>query len=162
MIRMIQLICPITTKPSCRSGPPLSLDWAYSAVVRKNIDDYELERSSERAKHLSQLLVNKYTRRNMLTFIWGHTEEEMERASRHTKHIRRQRSMTKVFMPVYFAIEMCINARNSASGKNQEGMNDSSSRTSIDTDYVMKMRHIRSETQETFDLSSYCVEFDSA
>jgi len=157
---MILLNCSIITKPSCRSGPPLSLDWTYSAVVRKKIDDYELERSSERANHLSQLLVNKYKRHNMLTFIWGLTEEEMERASRRAKHIRRQRTMTKVFMPVYFTIEMCINVRNSASGKNQQGMNGSSLRNSIDADDVMKMRHIRSETQETF--LSYCDDFDLA
>lgn len=94
--------------PSCRSGPPLSLDWGYSKEKQKCIDDYETERSSNRAKNLSKIHVNKYKRKNLLSFQWGHTEEELAEARVETKKLQRQRSITQLLAPVQKAEEAII------------------------------------------------------
>mmetsp|Transcript_23699 Transcript_23699/g.51279 ORF Transcript_23699/g.51279 Transcript_23699/m.51279 type:complete len:457 (-) Transcript_23699:49-1419(-) len=98
--------------PSCRSGPPLSLDWGYKKENAKCLDEYELERSTSRAKSLSKLHVNKYKRRNLLAFQWGHSEAEMKEARLSTKKLQRQRSMTQMLLPVHMAEEAMSSFKN--------------------------------------------------
>jgi len=108
--------------PSCRSGPPLSLDWSYSKKYEnKDLEEYELERSSTRVKQKSKLHVNKYKRRNLLSFHWGHTEEELKEARRNTKKMQRQRSVTKLMLPLSMAEECFLNVKNFVIGKKSEG-----------------------------------------
>lgn len=104
-----------TDNPSCRSGPPLSLDWSYSKASERNLDAYEEERSTQRAGRINRpqrFHVNKYKRRNMLAFHWGHTEEEMKEARSVTKQMQRQRSITKALMPMHMAEEAVISLKN--------------------------------------------------
>mmetsp|Transcript_25323 Transcript_25323/g.53494 ORF Transcript_25323/g.53494 Transcript_25323/m.53494 type:complete len:251 (+) Transcript_25323:181-933(+) len=84
----------IGDNPSCRSGPPLSLDWNYSNSYEKNLEEYEAERLYSRAKET--LCMNKYKRKILLAVHWGHTSEELKEARRNTKKIQRQRSMTNM------------------------------------------------------------------
>mmetsp|Transcript_17456 Transcript_17456/g.36478 ORF Transcript_17456/g.36478 Transcript_17456/m.36478 type:complete len:396 (+) Transcript_17456:80-1267(+) len=91
--------------PSCRSGPPLSLDWSYSKKYEKSVDEFEGHRACERVDHLRKLHMNKYKRRNMLSFHWGHTEEEMKEARKQTKRVQMQRSVTKTLLPLHIAHE---------------------------------------------------------
>lgn len=111
----------IGDNPSCRSGPPLSLDWSYSKESQKDLDEYEIERSSSRVDQKSKLFVNKYKRRNMLAFHWGHTEEEMKEARRHTKKTQRQRSITRTLLPLQKAEEVYVSVRNFISKERDKG-----------------------------------------
>mmetsp|Transcript_33279 Transcript_33279/g.80487 ORF Transcript_33279/g.80487 Transcript_33279/m.80487 type:complete len:448 (+) Transcript_33279:115-1458(+) len=114
----------IGDNPSCRSGPPMSLDWSYSKNYEKKLDEYELERSSERVNSLRKLHVNKWKRRNMLTYQWGHTEDEMKEARRNTKKMQRQRSMTKTMMPMHFVEEAFMNLTKFITKKTDKGDGD--------------------------------------
>lgn len=107
--------------PACRSGPPISLDWSYSKKCTRDLEEYELERSSERVPHLRKLHVNKWKRRNMLSLQWGLTEDELREARRGTRRVRRQRSVTQTMMPVNMAEEAVIGLRNLLKKKIKKG-----------------------------------------
>jgi hypothetical protein len=94
--------------PSCRSGPPLSLDWSYSKKYEKNLEEYELERSEDRVNNMRKLHMNKYKRRNLLAFHWGHSDDEMKEARKSTKKMQRQRSMTQLLLPISMAEEALV------------------------------------------------------
>lgn len=138
---LIHLYMTSPTQPACRSGPPLSLDWSYSKASTKSLEEYELERSTERVTIMSKLHVNKYKRRNMLAFHWGHNEEEIKEARRQTKKIQRQRSLTKALLPVYIAHEVCLNIKRFISGKGprEELSGDEMSELSVSSS-----KHVRS------------------
>lgn len=109
----------IGDNPSCRSGPPLSLDWSYSKKYEqpKCLDEYEKEREPERVQHWNKLHVNKYRRRNLLAFNWGHSEEELKSARQETKKLQRQRSMTQMLLPIHLAEEAFISVKSFVSKK---------------------------------------------
>lgn len=109
----------IGDNPSCRSGPPLSLDWSYSKKYEtpKSLDEYEKEREPERVHHLHKLHVNKYRRRNLLAFNWGHSEDEMKDARKETRKLQRQRSMTQMLLPIHLAEEAYISVKTFISKK---------------------------------------------
>jgi len=102
----------IGDNPSCRSGPPLSLDWSYSKKYEqpKALEQYEQERQ-DRARSLSELHVTKYRRRNLLSFNWGHSEEEMKNARKETRKLQRQRSITQTLLPLHMAHEAFISVK---------------------------------------------------
>ncbi|KAL3816427.1 hypothetical protein ACHAXA_007363 [Cyclostephanos tholiformis] len=100
--------------PSCGSGPPLSLDWGYSEEYEGSLDEYELLRSNERSSHWSNLRVCKHRRRNILAYQWGHSMEELEEARRSTRKMQRQRSMTRMLLPVHLAEEVLLGMKNFA------------------------------------------------
>lgn len=115
----------IGDNPSCRSGPPLSLDWSYSKKFEKSVDEFETERSVTRAKQLRKLHVNKYKRRNLLSFHWGHSEEEMKAARRDTKKVQMQRSVTRNLQPLYMAQEGLLSLKKMISRKKvSSGLSD--------------------------------------
>mmetsp|Transcript_12156 Transcript_12156/g.19652 ORF Transcript_12156/g.19652 Transcript_12156/m.19652 type:complete len:429 (+) Transcript_12156:22-1308(+) len=110
--------------PSCRSGPPLSLDWSYSKNTEKNLEEFELERSTDRVKNIRKLHVNKYKRKNLLSFHWGHSEEEFKEARKSTKKMQRQRSMTKMMLPLNKPQEAYISFKNFIKKKKGDGTDD--------------------------------------
>ena len=132
----------IPYQPSCRSGPPLSLDWSYTKATTKNLDEFELERLSEKLMYKNTLHVNKntlhvnkYTRRNMLAFHWGYSPEEMKKARNETKKVQRQRSLTQMLLPIHMAHEACLGiksfvAKHSRSEFTGDDMSDLSRSTS--------------------------------
>jgi len=103
----------IGDNPSCRSGPPVSLDWSYSKKYEqpKALDEYEREREPDRVKNLRGLHINKYRRRNLLSFNWGHSEEDMKSARQETKKLQRQRSLTQTLLPFHLAHEAFISVK---------------------------------------------------
>ncbi|KAL3785638.1 hypothetical protein ACHAWO_005982 [Cyclotella atomus] len=141
----------IGDNPSCRSGPPISLDWSFSVVPTKNIDDFELQRFNERVTNKSQLCLSKYTRRNMLLFCWGFTEEELKKATRQVNQIQRQRTMTESFMLVHMMheafqelkVEIC------------KGLSHQTRPRMLDVCKVQgnRIKHKRRGTNETIELS---------
>jgi len=103
----------------------LSLDWSYSKKYEKDLDEYELERSSERVTTLKKLHVNKYRRKNMLGYTWGHTEDEFKEARKSTKKMQRQRSMTQLMLPLHRAEEAFVGITNfMAKRRGSGGSND--------------------------------------
>lgn len=115
----------------------ISLDWIYSKEYEKKIDEFELERSNERVNHFSKLHMNKYKRQNLLSHEWGHTEDEMKEARRHTQKVQRQRNVTQALLPVLIAGEMLSSVKSfmtktsrktkkkkSGSGISRDGEND--------------------------------------
>lgn len=96
--------------PSCRSGPPISLDWSYSKKSDKSLDEYELERASERASSLRKIHMNKLRRKQILSFHWGHSEEDMKKARKDTKKTQSQRHATNQLLPVFMLYEAALKA----------------------------------------------------
>lgn len=98
----------IGDNPSCKSGPPISLDWSYSKKSEKSLDDYELERAASRVSSLRSIHLNKIKRRQMLSFHWGHSEEEMKTARKHTRKTQSQRRVTNHLLPFFMLYEKAI------------------------------------------------------
>lgn len=105
----------------------ISLDWSYAEKSRQDLDEYELDRSSTRVSNINKLHMNKYKRRNVLAFHWGHSEDEMNGARRDTKKMQRQRSMTQSMYPIHVAQEACIGIKNFITKKKKKSGEDGSS-----------------------------------
>lgn len=96
----VQIRCyeqTIGDNPSVSYGPPISLDWAYEEVEPINLDEYENSRGPRR--NTRQMMLNYYNRKNLLTWRFGATEEEMKAAEKEVKKIKSQRSLTKAMLP---------------------------------------------------------------
>ena len=78
--------------------PPIALDWHYEEAEPIRIDDYEEHRGNRRT--LRQLMINCYTRKNLLRWTYGHTEEELEKATKASNKASFQRGVTKYFLPI--------------------------------------------------------------
>ena len=89
-----------------------------------NIEEFEAERSAERVTHLRKLHMNKYKRRNLLAFHWGHTQDEMKEARRNTKRMQRQREMTRMMLPLHYAEEAYVSFKNFVNKKRTGGGED--------------------------------------
>lgn len=70
--------------------------------------------------------MNKWKRRNILAFHWGHSEEELKEARRNTKKMQRQRSITQMLLPVHMAEEAFISVKNFVKKKNGGSETESS------------------------------------
>ena len=84
--------------PNTSFGPPIALDWHYEEAEPIHIDEYEEHRGSRRT--LRQLMINCYTRKNLLRWTYGHTEEELEKATKASNKASFQRGVTKYFLPI--------------------------------------------------------------
>jgi|EP01083_Nonionella_stella_P000141 hypothetical protein len=85
--------------PACIVGPPIQLDWTYNpdSILSVPIEEYENNRYPRRTRR--QLVMTTITRRNMMTYHFGCTHEEVDAAERSTKKIQRQRAQTKTLKP---------------------------------------------------------------
>jgi hypothetical protein len=83
--------------PSVSYGPPVCLDWTYDELPCIDLDEYEINRGTRR--NMRQMMMNYYTRTNLLTYGCGCTEDEVKRASRDADRIKRSRSMTRTLLP---------------------------------------------------------------
>jgi hypothetical protein len=84
--------------PNTSYGPPIALDWNYEETEPIHIDEYEENRGSRRT--LRQLMVNYYTRKDLLMLTYGHSEEEVKQATKASNKASFQRGVTKYFLPV--------------------------------------------------------------
>ena len=70
--------------------------------------------------------MNKYKRRNVLAFHWGHSEDEIKAARNETKKLQRQRSITQNMYPIHVAQEACIGIKNFITKKKKKSREDGS------------------------------------
>jgi hypothetical protein len=87
----------IGDNPSVSYGPPISLDWEYSQLESVTLEQYEAHRAPRRT--LRQMCMNYYTRRNVLTYKFGYDEHEVKKASKLADKVKRERAVTKYFLP---------------------------------------------------------------
>lgn len=78
-------------------GPPMALDWNYEQYLPMCIDLYEMDRGSRR--NLNQMRLNGQQRKNTLVHMFGHSEEEVDKALKEGEKIRFQRSVTRQMLP---------------------------------------------------------------
>lgn len=78
--------------PSARSGPPVQLDWGYTAENVVNLDDYERARQPRRNRR--QMRLSYRDRERVLFKDKGFTEDEVNAAWLEALTIRKQRSET--------------------------------------------------------------------
>eukprot|EP00934_Nitzschia_sp_Nitz4_P003514 Nitzschia sp. Nitz4//scaffold197_size40390//20741//21556//NITZ4_007517-RA/size40390-processed-gene-0.4-mRNA-1//1//CDS//3329540484//3504//frame0 len=84
--------------PSVSYGPPISLDWEYHEASPVTLDHYENTRKPRRT--LRQLVVSYYTRKNVLTWQYGFSEETLREAKKQVKKERFKRQVTQTLLPV--------------------------------------------------------------
>mmetsp|Transcript_4579 Transcript_4579/g.8688 ORF Transcript_4579/g.8688 Transcript_4579/m.8688 type:complete len:360 (+) Transcript_4579:213-1292(+) len=95
--------------PCVQYGPPISLDWTFQTEPTVSLDDYEVNRIATRGKPKTarRLVLNYYQRCDILKYVCGVSQDDMERAERAADRIKRQRSRTKVFMAFALLEEGC-------------------------------------------------------
>jgi hypothetical protein len=89
--------------PSAKSGPPLQLDWGYSAENVVNLDDYERARQPRRSR--KQMRLSYRDRQRVLYNEKGFTEDEVNAAWLEALTIRKQRHETVKQSDAAFKIE---------------------------------------------------------
>lgn len=85
-------------------GPPICLDWEYFQLPELDLDLYESHRGKRRG--MRQMMMNYYQRRNLLSWRYGITEEQLKQAERDANKIKRSRSFTKALLPAQKLEEM--------------------------------------------------------
>jgi hypothetical protein len=83
--------------PSCRSGPPVSLDWDYKEDNSVALSEYEQQRAPRRKSY--QMFMHKNQRKHILENGAGFTPDEIERTTKEMKKIQKQRNVTKALLP---------------------------------------------------------------
>lgn len=89
--------------PNCSFGPPVTLDWDYDEYESIDLNKFESHRP--RRRNLREMMLNYYRRKNMLLHWGGHSEEELEAATKRASRVKKQRSVTSIFMPVFIVQE---------------------------------------------------------
>jgi hypothetical protein len=79
-------------------GPPITLDWKYEEMEAISVEDWEGARGERRCPR--EMLMNYYTRRNLLMWVYGFSEQELKKAKREAEKVQRQRAVTKYFTPM--------------------------------------------------------------
>lgn len=72
--------------PSCSSGPPISLDWAYLEAQAYNLDEYESDKPDKRSK--KEFYLPAVKRKDILSVEWQCSEEEMRKARREATYVQ--------------------------------------------------------------------------
>ncbi len=85
--------------PACQMGAPVTLDWGFEELPPLDLDDFEAMRSLTRRRKLHHLLLNYFQRRRILAGM-GFTEEEIKHAEKDAGKFRRQRDVTRLFLPI--------------------------------------------------------------
>lgn len=71
--------------PECKIGVPISLGWGYHQTEPVSIEQYENDQVSKFKGRMSSI-----TRKNILHNVYGYSEEEIRRAEKEVKGIRKQ------------------------------------------------------------------------
>ena len=83
--------------PSVSYGPPITLDWSYEEMEPISIDSYEDARGKRRT--LREMILSYYHRRNVLSWQYGISDEELKLAKKQANKVKFERSVTQVFLP---------------------------------------------------------------
>jgi len=100
----------IGDNPSVSYGAPIALDWDYEEDLPVPLDEYEGAREGTR-RTVRQLCLPYYVRKNLLTWRFGHSEQELEQAEREANKAKRQRELTKVLLPAHKIEDLFESAR---------------------------------------------------
>lgn len=84
--------------PSVSYGPPISLDWEYEEHDAIQLDYYEDSRPPRRS--VRQMILNYYHRKNLLTWKYGVSEEELKASKKQVKREQMQRTVTNTLLPI--------------------------------------------------------------
>ena len=84
--------------PSVSYGPPITLDWLFQEMEPISLEAYEAYRGPRR-RTLRQMCLNYYTRRNLLMWIYSLEESALKKATQEAKRCKRERAITKYFLP---------------------------------------------------------------
>jgi hypothetical protein len=82
--------------PNTSYGPPISLDWKYEEAEPIDVEEYEEGRGQRRS--LKQMMLNYYTRKNILLWHYGHSEDEIKKATKASEKAKFQRGVTRYFL----------------------------------------------------------------
>ena len=97
----VQIRCyeqTVGDNPSVSYGPPITLDWDYEQMEPINIDAYEDARGKRRS--LRQMVLSYYHRRNVLSWQYGVSDDELKVAKKQANKIKFERAVTQAFLPV--------------------------------------------------------------
>ncbi|KAL3922472.1 MAG: hypothetical protein SGILL_002191, partial [Bacillariaceae sp.] len=83
--------------PSCSYGTPIQLDWDYEQCDGVAVDEYETSRGKRR--DLRQMVLSYYHRRNILSWQYGVSEDELKTAQKQADKIKMKRTITRTFLP---------------------------------------------------------------
>jgi len=93
--------------PSCTYGPPVTIDWDYLEYEPLAVNEYEIHHA--RRRPLRSMMLNYYKRKDILTQA-GYSSESIKAATRKTEKVKRQRAITRQFLPVSKAEDMIESA----------------------------------------------------
>lgn len=84
--------------PSVSYGPPISLDWDYEEIEPIALDFFEDNRPPRRPLH--QMILSHHNRKNVLSWQYGVTEDEIKKATKSVKKEKFNRSVTRSLVPM--------------------------------------------------------------
>jgi hypothetical protein len=84
--------------PSVSYGPPIQLDWDYEEHEPLKVDDYEDNRPPRRTPR--QMVLSFYHRKNILTWKYGVSEEELKSSKKQIKREKFRRNITITALPI--------------------------------------------------------------
>ena len=96
----------IGDNPSVSYGTPIQLDWDYEAKEDVDLESYELNRGTRRT--LRQMVLSYYHRKNVLSWQYGHTMEEIKAAKKEANRVKFKREITRnllIAMPAEAVVE---------------------------------------------------------
>lgn len=79
--------------PSCSDGVPITLDWNYTMLPVKDLQEYEDNRIPKRNKN--HLALTKITRKNQMHTHFGYSYKEIEKASKKNEKVKKQREASR-------------------------------------------------------------------
>jgi hypothetical protein len=87
----------IGDNPSVSYGPPIQLDWEYQEYEPIGINEFKVNRGSRR--NFRRMILSCHHRRNVLSWQYGCTEEELKMAEMEANRTKKQRAITIAFLP---------------------------------------------------------------
>lgn len=84
--------------PSVSYGPPIQLDWNYEEHEPMDVDHYEDNRPPRRSPR--QMVLSYYHRKNVLTWKYGVSEEELKTTKKQIKREKMLRHLTVTALPI--------------------------------------------------------------
>jgi hypothetical protein len=91
--------------PCVSYGPPISLDWDYEEFESVTLDEYEGSRGQRR--NLRQMILSYYQRRNVLSWQYGVSPEDLKLAKRKANKCKSERAVTNFLLP-YMLVEAAL------------------------------------------------------
>ena len=84
--------------PSVSYGPPIQLDWDYEEHEPLEVDQYEDNRPPRRSPR--QMVLSYYHRKNVLTWKYGVSDDELKTSKKQIKREKLRRTITITALPI--------------------------------------------------------------